>query len=122
MSRLLILSTLLAGFLIPLASRSLHADILTTFQDLGAVRAYPNPWRIDRHGALPMVFDQIPAATVATLRIFTISGELVRTMTGAQNLQWDLRNQGGQNVASGVYLYLLTADNQKKTGKVVVIR
>ena len=45
-----------------------------------------------------------------------IAGEHVRTLTGTQSIQWDLRNSSGERVASGIYIYLLTANNEQKTG------
>ncbi len=110
------------GWCMGQGAQPLHAEFVSSFQDVSTVRAYPNPWKISQHSALPMTFDQLPSETVSTVKIYTLSGEWVRTLTGAQNLRWDLRNSGGQNVASGIYLYLLTADNRRKTGKIIVIR
>lgn len=121
MKRALLVFGMLLGMVGLMQNRLLFANVLT-IQDLNAVRAYPNPWKISEHATIPIIFDQIPTNGATTLRIFTISGELVRTLSGSQSVQWDIRNQRGQFVASGVYLYLLTADNQQKTGKVVVIR
>lgn len=98
------------------------AEIIAVPEDFGSVRAYPNPWRSDQHSVYPMTFDGFPPSAVTTLRIFTIAGEHVRTLSGTQSIQWDLRNGSGSNVASGIYIYLLTANHQQKTGKIAVIR
>jgi len=56
------------------------------------------------------------------IRIFTVSGERVRTIskddTGADAF-WDVRNDGGSQVASGLYLYIIDAGT-RKTGKLIV--
>jgi hypothetical protein len=104
----------------PIASA--QAEILSVPQDFAQVRAFPNPWRSDRHSAYQMTFDRLPDSAVSSLKIFTISGELVRSLSGTGTIQWDMRNGSGQNVASGIYLYLLTANHQQKTGKIAVIR
>ncbi len=53
------------------------------------------------------------------LNIFTIAGEQVFSYEGsAGRLDWDGRNGAGQNVASGVYIILFSADGIEKTAKV----
>jgi hypothetical protein len=85
-------------------------------------RAYPNPWRADRGYAQQINFDQLAGNT--TIKIFTISGHLVRTLTtGNSSTTWDLNNDSGDRVASGIYIYLVTNDQgQEARGKVAVIR
>jgi hypothetical protein len=85
-------------------------------------RAYPNPWRADRGYAPQITFDQLTGNS--TIKIFTVSGHLVRTLTtGNPSTTWDLTNDSGDRVASGIYIYLVTNDQgQSARGKVVVIR
>jgi hypothetical protein len=85
-------------------------------------RAYPNPWRADRGYAQQITFDQLAGNT--TIKIFTVSGHLVRTLGTSSSLTtWDLNNDSGDRVASGIYIYLVTDDQgQQARGKVVVIR
>ena len=90
---------------------------------LGNARVYPNPWRVDKPNNGVVTFDFLTVST--KVRIFDVAGHHVRTLppTGTGTTTWDLKNEGGQGVASGIYLYLLTDDNgQKATGKLVVIR
>jgi hypothetical protein len=98
------------------------AQILTVPGSFGNVRAFPNPWRSDQNASAMMTFDGFPSSAVTTLRLFTIAGEHVRTLSGTQSIQWDLRNSSGERVASGIYIYLLTANNEQKSGKIAVIR
>ncbi len=90
--------------------------------DLSGVRVYPNPWRSDRHSVRQITFDQLTVNS--TVKIFTVSGHWVKTLpTSSTSVTWDLTNDSGDRVASGVYMYLITADQgQKKTGQVVVIK
>ncbi len=59
-----------------------------------------------------------PAEVV--IRIFTISGRLIRTLDGApgragyNQVRWDGRDADGHLLASGVYLYTVTADDGRK--------
>ena len=91
--------------------------------DLAGVRVYPNPWRSDKHSGRPLItFDNLTVNS--TIKIFTVSGHLVKTLPMASNsVTWDLTNESGDKVASGTYIYLIKDDQgQKKTGKVAVIK
>lgn len=82
----------------------------------------PNPWRADRHSAMGITFEGLPANV--NLRLFTISGHLVREFANiSTTVSWDLTNTSGQRVASGVYLYLVTdGQGQKVRGKLAIIK
>jgi hypothetical protein len=61
----------------------------------------------------------------ATITVFTVSGEKVKTLQKDSNIDsmgWDLRNEAGQRVASGLYLYVVTAPGSSKKGKLVLVR
>ena len=59
------------------------------------------------------------------IKIYTITGELVKEIdeqTGGM-AEWDVTNEKGKEVASGVYLDLVTnEEGGKETGKVVVVK
>ena len=63
-----------------------------------------------------------------TLRIYDVSGRLVRTLvndvqtTGRKSVIWDARDNRGQSVASGVYFYRMTAPGFEKTRKMVLLQ
>lgn len=97
------------------------ADILLAMSDNNATRVFPNPWRSDRHSG-PVTFDQMAANS--TVKVFTLSGHLVRTLLAPTGLvTWDLENDSGDRVASGLYLYLITNDQTPKVrGKFAIIR
>lgn len=63
----------------------------------------------------------------ATIRIYTVSGVLVRVLkheTGSFSGEstWDVRNRNNRVVASGVYFYHVTAENGKTTvGRMTIV-
>jgi hypothetical protein len=98
------------------------ADVLSVSSGFGTIRAYPNPWKADQDPRPLITIDGLPPSAVTSVRIFTISGEQVRTLSGTQSVQWDLRNNAGENVASGIYIYLLNANGEQHSGKIAIIR
>lgn len=87
-------------------------------QQLAGFRVFPNPVHVSR-GENGVTFDQITGADV---RIFTIDGALIREFNGVSSFVWDLTNDSGDKVESGVYIYLVTMGGEKITGKIAVIR
>ncbi len=71
---------------------------------------------------------QLPANSHATLRIFNLLGQEVRTLVnglqtaGEHEVTWDGKDNGGRAVASGVYLYRLEAGGQVKTRKLMLLK
>lgn len=71
---------------------------------------------------------QIPARGRASLRVYAVSGRLVRTLVddevpaGSTVLEWDGRDQGGQPLPSGVYLGRLAAGGEERELKLVLLR
>jgi len=60
-----------------------------------------------------------------TIDIYSAAGDLIRSLDhdGAQDAEnWDLRNQNGQAVASGVYIYFVRSGAQETDGRFVIIR
>ncbi len=83
--------------------------------ELEDILVYPNPF-LSRYNVL--TFRKLPKN--ATVRIFTLNGELIREIK--TNI-WDGKNQNGDKVSSGVYIYLIqTEDGRTTTGKLAVIR
>jgi len=87
-----------------------------------AARVSPDPWRSDRHSGVPVTFDQLTPGS--TVKIFTLSGRWVCSLSAPDGfVNWDLKNQDGNTVASGVYLYVITDDQGAITrGKLAIIR
>lgn len=89
----------------------------------GYAFCYPNPFS----RATSFVFQLSPAAESVELQIYTVAGRRIRTLAGgptspapgSQNqVAWDGRDDSGDEVASGVYLYRARA--RSVTGAVTV--
>ena len=53
-------------------------------------------------------FAGVPADPASTMKIYAISGELVRTLAvSGGSATWDLQNTDGQSVVSGIYFVVL---------------
>lgn len=84
---------------------------------------YPNPF--NPHTTLRFT---LGAAAVASLRVYDVSGRLVRTLVsrplaaGPHVLTWDGTDDRGGRVASGVYFYRLTAGARTATRKMILLR
>lgn len=87
--------------------------------------AYPNPYKptADSTHTKITFSDLTPGAKV---QIFTLNGEPVKALNASGSsttLEWTAVDDGGKQVASGVYIYLITnAEGQQKEGKLAVIR
>ncbi len=79
---------------------------------------YPNPIKPGSGGEFDSSHLNISGLTEGTeVSIYNIAGERVRELSNDSNLseiQWDLRNESGKSVASGVYIYYIT-DKEGKT-------
>ena len=61
----------------------------------------------------------------ATIKILTLSGQVIRTLEekdGNGGVSWDLRNEWGEMVASGIYIYYIFSNNDSKKGKLAIVR
>jgi hypothetical protein len=90
--------------------------------DLSTAHPYPVPWT-PRSGRPGITFTDI--GDLATIRIFTLSGALVREISTGETMSqydWDLKNASGEPVASGVYYYEISNSKQKVRGKLAVVR
>lgn len=65
-----------------------------------------------------------PRDAAGTLKIFSLSGHeqaVLSIEAGATSLVWDAKS-GGQAVAAGVYIYVVTVEDATVSGTVVVVR
>jgi len=89
---------------------------------------YPNPYKPNsndgRFNATSITFSQLTSHV--KIRVYDIAGELVYNTeqdTPNGTLQWDVTNNRGSKLASGVYIYLVTDNNNNKAkGKFAVIK
>jgi immune inhibitor A len=107
----------------------------TTNQDISKLYTYPNP--VVGNNPTKIIINCSKHPDNGKLKIFNIAGELVYEKSVTDNdlffndlsdynwvytCNWDCKNMYGQNVASGVYIYLFTSDSSKKSGKLVIIK
>lgn len=89
-------------------------------QAVSQARVYPNPCRGQDACREVMISRAMPGAKI---RIYSLSGELVRGLTadGLGTAVWDTRNKSGGKAASGVY-FILVKGGGTKTLKLAIIR
>lgn len=89
---------------------------------------YPNPCYLNK-GQIVKIANLLSNSKVY---IYTISGDLVRTLDDFTEVTtrgssaiatWDCKNNAGEEVARGIYIYLAKDDiGTKKTGKIAIIK
>jgi len=90
---------------------------------LGLQGSAPNPFRESTQIDF-VLSDQEPVA----LYIYNVLGQRVRTLVdivqpaGTQSVSWDGRNDAGDRVASGVYLYALETGSRRDTRRLLFLR
>jgi len=93
------------------------------------VYAYPNPTKIDN---LTIKYSLPNLNHTAKLRFYNIAGELVREVkdgeisknassSGGCKFIWNLKNEDGDDVASGVYIYILDLE-ETDTGEKATVK
>ena len=81
---------------------------------------YPNPFN-----PATKISYALPQTSQVQLKIYNLRGELVKTLhdgeqaAGYHFIEWDGTNNDGVKVATGMYLYKLTANNFVETKKMV---
>jgi len=88
------------------------------------VQNTPNPFSLET----TIQYTTLVPAEVS-LEVFTISGRAVRTLAehhdseaGTHVVRWDGRDERGQPVASGVYLYRLTVNGRTTSRTMVLLK
>lgn len=96
---------------------------------------YPNPFRPREENYTTIYFTTKRAVAEKSIGIYNLAGELVLDVEGSSiymdkwyddgyvyKYEWDGKNDYGDRVASGIYIYIVNADGSKKTGKLAVIK
>ncbi|MFH1007744.1 MAG: S8 family serine peptidase [Candidatus Latescibacterota bacterium] len=94
-----------------------------------------SPDRYDLSGNVPNPFNpwttisyQLPEAASVHLTIYTLTGQVVRTLVegtrpaGTYRVIWDGLDEAGRQAANGVYLYALNSEDFFKVRKMVLVR
>ena len=97
-------------------------------QETELLRNYPNPFNPETWIPYHLAED-----TDVSLTIYETTGRLVRTIdvghqtaakydTRSKAIYWDGRNQFGEQVASGLYFYSLSAGDFSATRRMVILK
>lgn len=95
------------------------------------VYVVPNPYRFNsgwEEAEAKMQFVNVPPGAV--IRIYDAAGGYIRTVAPAHRLDdtqagtadWNLRDSDGEQVVSGIYIYIVEAGGASKTGRFIVVR
>ncbi|MFH1429499.1 MAG: fibronectin type III domain-containing protein [Candidatus Margulisiibacteriota bacterium] len=84
--------------------------------DSGKIKVYPNPYVKGKSSSEKIVFDNL--AKESTIKIYTMSGELVREVNGnGGKAEWDV-----SSIHCGIYLFVVYSLEGVKKGKVSIIK
>jgi hypothetical protein len=109
-------------------SFSMNSKTISTSNDLTNVSVYPNPYygfhelesaRNDKFVSL----NNLPIE--ATVKIYSLGGTFVREIEKSdegQFAEWDLKNQYGYPVASGLYIMRITSGDEEKVLKLALVQ
>jgi alpha-amylase len=84
---------------------------------------YPNPFN-----PTTVIKYNLPKEGKVTLKIYNLLGQVVRTLVdgeiqvGSHSVIWDSRNDKGQQVSSGIYIYRIQSGNFVKTKKMTLLK
>ena len=85
--------------------------------NLDKVIFVPNPYRLNG-GSQPMEFRNLPDR--ATIRIYNSTGDLIKQIDHRSNTsiqRWNGRNEVGEQIAPGIYIYHIEALREGQRGK-----
>ncbi len=119
----------LAGNKISVSGNKCHFSLtgMIGLKDLKHLRVYPNPLNKSESEFDVVNFINLPLEISGKLRIFNLNGELVfERKIGPYNnpidfFSWECRNNGGREVSSGIYFYILQMGKYTSKGKIVLI-
>ena len=96
-------------------------SVLASTESFDQIVYGPNPVNL-AEGQHWIEFRNLP--TQSELLIFTVAGKRVIQLENENraNLQWNLKNEKGESIAAGIYLFMLRGNHLLRTGKIAVIR
>jgi len=99
-----------------------QASLVFVKNDLSNVFTYPNPCPISADVRGVTFANLTP---VATIKILTLSGKMIRTIEevdGNGGVTWDLKDENGNAISAGVYVYYVFNQASSRRGKFAVIK
>ncbi|NQV37187.1 MAG: hypothetical protein HQ509_04165 [Candidatus Marinimicrobia bacterium] len=100
-----------------------------TTTELDSISVVPNPYIVhsmfnETANQRRIRFTRLPQK--CRIQIFTVYGERVAALIHDNeydgNLWWDLRSENNQEIAPGLYIYVVESDDKKHVGKFAVVR
>ncbi len=98
-------------------------NVLNTPDKFSLWQNYPNPFNPST-----TISYNLPIASKVSLKIYNTAGQLIRTLQnsfqapGKKSVTWNGKNNFGQQVPSGVYLYKIEAGDYSKTRKAILLK
>jgi len=96
--------------------------------DMSEIKVVPNPYIAHadwEHEAGERRIEFIHLPDPATIRIYTLAGDLVITLlhdNGSGTAAWNLESDNEQGIAPGIYYYHVESPYGEKTGKFAIIK
>ena len=90
--------------------------------NLSDAYGFPVPFK-PSEGDSTITFTNLAAE--CTIRIFTMSGNLVATLSetdGDGQYSWNVKNTDGSSMISGIYLYHIQSSSDSKVGKLLIVK
>jgi hypothetical protein len=84
---------------------------------------YPNPFNPST-----VIHYELDETEIVVLKIYNVSGRVVRTLVderqwaGAHRVYWDGRNDIGERMSSGIYLYMLQSGISSQSRKMILLK
>jgi hypothetical protein len=94
--------------------------------DMSNVKIYPNPYNPNTAANGKLKITNLPMNSI--MKLYSVTGELVRELKELDFgnlgwLEWDGKNNDGDKVGRGVYIYQIEDGNgKKKTGKIGLVK
>lgn len=91
--------------------------------EYAVMQNYPNPFN-----PVTTIVYQLPQRSEVKLAVYNTLGQKVRTLldqpaeAGTHAVEWNGRNDAGQPVASGIYVYRFSAGDYRKVQKMILLR
>ncbi len=100
-----------------------NEQVNTVIKNFKLLQNYPNPFN-----PTTTIEYEIPTEGDVEIKIFSIDGQLVRLFESTHNSQgsytivWDGKNNAGQSVASGLYIYRVKYKNNVLAKKMLFVK
>ncbi len=95
----------------------------TVIKTFALLQNYPNPFNPNT-----TIEYELPKSGNVEVKVFSINGQLVKTLESTRQVQgmhsvvWDGKNNNGQTVASGLYIYQVAFENSMLAKKMLFIK